>query len=220
MQKKLTVVAISDTHCRHRSLRLPKGDILIHAGDLCNKGEKSEVLDFLHWFEKQNFEHKIFIAGNHDFFFEREKQSAIEKLLPPGIIYLNDNGVTIEGINFWGTPVTPWFFNWAFNKRRGAEISRHWDMIPDNTDVLICHGPAYGILDSVVNGAHVGCKDLLKKVIALKPNLVIHGHVHESFGTLKYNGIKFLNASQLNESYELVNKPLVSEYEVGKVFSS
>jgi Icc-related predicted phosphoesterase len=205
------IVAISDTHCRHRSLRLPKGDVLLHAGDLCLKGEKQEVVDFLDWFQRQDYKHKIFIAGNHDFFFEREKRSTIEKTIPKGVTYLHDNGVTIEGIKFWGTPVTPWFFNWAFNRRRGPDIAKHWALVPDDTDVLISHGPPYSILDTVVNETHVGCKDQLKRIMEIKPKLVVCGHVHESYGTTKQNGIKFINACMLNESYELVNKPVVYE---------
>lgn len=207
----LTVVAISDTHCRHRSLRLPKGDLLIHAGDISNKGEKQEIVDFLQWFQQQKFKYKIFIAGNHDFFFEREKKETISKIIPDDIIYLNDSGTVIEGINFWGTPVTPWFFNWAFNRRRGEQISKHWSMIPTQTDVLISHGPPYGILDMVVNENHVGDKDLLKKVLEIKPKVSVFGHVHEAYGTVRKNGIKFINASVLNESYELVHKPVVFE---------
>jgi Icc-related predicted phosphoesterase len=201
-------VAISDTHCRHRNLRLPTGDVLIHAGDVSYRGEKSEVMDFLDWFKEQNYKYKIFIAGNHDFFFERENRTAIKNIIPPGIIYLNDSGTSIEGVNIWGSPVTPWFFNWAFNKRRGAPIAKHWKLIPADTNILISHGPAFGILDVLVNEQHAGCKDLLERVLDIKPSVVVSGHIHESYGTTKRHGIKFINASVLNESYELVNRPI------------
>lgn len=202
-------VAISDTHCRHRNIRLPKGDVLIHAGDICYKGEKAEVVDFLDWFQQQKFQYKIFIAGNHDFFFEKEKRAEIEKLIPKDIIYLNDSGTTINGLHVWGSPITPWFFRWAFNRKRGAPIARHWELIPANTDILIIHGPPYGILDTVINEQHTGCKDLLKKVLEIKPKAFVCGHIHESYGWVKRHGIQFVNACVLNESYELVNKPVV-----------
>lgn len=204
-------VSISDTHCRHRNLKLPKGDVLIHAGDISYKGEKSEIIDFLDWFNEQNYQHKIFIAGNHDFYFESAKMAAIKRIIPDGIVYLNDSGTTIDSINIWGSPVTPWFYNWAFNKRRGAPIAKHWKLIPENTNVLIAHGPAFGILDLLINDQHVGCKDLLKRVLEIKPSVVVSGHIHESYGMEKRHGIKFINASLLNESYELVNKPVVFE---------
>lgn len=204
-------VAISDTHCRHRSIKLPKADVIIHAGDLSNKGEKVEVVDFLDWFGELDYTHKIFIAGNHDFYFEREKKKKIEDIIPGNVTYLNDSGVTINGINIWGSPVTPWFFNWAFNRERGKPIQKHWQMIPEDTDLLIVHGPPYGILDQVINERHVGCRDLLERLKVVKPKVVVTGHVHESYGVMKQSGIKFINASILNESYELVNKPIVFE---------
>jgi Icc-related predicted phosphoesterase len=205
----LRFVAISDTHCRHHSIKLPKGDVLIHSGDISYKGKKSEVEDFIKWFSGLNFKYKIFIAGNHDFYFEKEPANEILKIIPDNIIYLKDSGTVIEGINIWGSPYTPWFFNWAFNERRGALISRHWDLIPNDTDILITHGPVFGILDVVVNEQNVGCKDLLEKVQGLKPKVHICGHIHEAYGTVKRAGTRFINASQLNEAYELVNKPIV-----------
>lgn len=202
-------IAISDTHCRHRNLKLPKGDVLLHAGDISNRGELKEVQDFLDWFSKQPHAHKIFIAGNHDFFFEREKDAVIKKIIPDSIHYLKEEEIIIDGIKIWGSPYTPWFFNWAFNVRRGEDLEKHWKKIPPDTDVLLTHGPVYGILDMVVNEQHAGDKDLLKKIIELKPKVHICGHIHESYGMIKRHGIKFINACLLNESYELVHKPIV-----------
>lgn len=204
-------VAISDTHCRHNNIRLPKGDVLLHAGDICYKGNKEEVVDFLRWFDKQDYRYKIFIAGNHDFYFEKARQSEIEKLIPETITYLNDSGVTIEGVNVWGSPVTPWFYNWAFNRHRGEAILEHWNLIPGDTNVLITHGPVLGIHDRVINGQHVGCRDLLEKIKTIKPKFHICGHIHEAYGVAQKSGTKFINACILNESYELVNKPIVFE---------
>jgi len=205
----LKVVAISDTHCRHRSLRLPKGDVIIHAGDISYRGEKREMEDFLDWFGKLPYSDKIFIAGNHDFFFEKEKSALIQKLIPDTVHYLKDEEIVIDGIKIWGSPYTPWFYRWAFNKRRGEPLASHWEKIPADTDVLLTHGPVYGILDMLVNEQHAGDKDLLRKLLAIKPKVHICGHIHESYGMIKRQGIRFINACVLNESYELVNKPLV-----------
>jgi len=202
---------IADTHARHRKMRLPKGDVLIHAGDVSYRGEKLEIEDFLAWFCKQDFEHKIFIAGNHDFLFESAGKKQLDQLIPAEIIYLNDSGTIIDGKNIWGSPITPKFFNWAFNRNRGEAIRKHWEMIPQNTDLLITHGPPYGILDQVANEQHVGCKDLLNTIKQLKPKVHVFGHIHESYGTTKNLGIKFINASQVNESYDLINKPIIFE---------
>ncbi len=183
--------------------------MLIHAGDISYKGKESEVEDFIKWFAKQDFKHKIFIAGNHDFYFEKEKAAKIKMLLPDSITYLKDEGTEVEGIKIWGSPYTPWFFNWAFNERRGELLDRHWQKIPNDTDVLLTHGPPFGILDMVINEQNVGCKNLLQRVLEVKPKVHVYGHIHEDYGSVKRHGIRFINASVLNEVYELVNKPIV-----------
>lgn len=205
----MRIVAISDTYGQHRKLNLPEGDVLIHAGDISNKGDDLEIFDFINWFENQNFKSKIFIAGNHDFYFERNTPKEIEKLLPKDIYYLNDSGVEIGGIKFWGSPITPWFYNWAFNRHRGIDIAKHWELIPQDIDVLITNGPMFKRLDENIEGKHVGCKDLFIKSQALNLKAHIFGHIHESYGIVERQNIKFLNASVLNEKYQLVNNPLV-----------
>ena len=160
----MKIVIISDTHGQHARLKLPPGDLLIHAGDVSNTGGKTDAVRFLNWFSTQPFPHKIFIAGNHDLFFEQEPTQQIHKMIPPGIVYLNDSGTTVNGFHIWGSPVTPWFQNWAFNRHHGNDINRHWNLIPTNTNILITHGPPYGILDKNAEGQHIGCKDLLRKV--------------------------------------------------------
>jgi Icc-related predicted phosphoesterase len=207
----LKIVAISDSHCRHHSIKLPKGDVLVHAGDVSSRGLKAEVQDFLQWFAAQPFQHKIFIAGNHDFFFEKSSKTTIASQLPEGIHYLNDSGIAIDGVQFWGSPVTPFFHNWAFNRQRGSALRKHWDMVPEGTDVLITHGPPFGILDQVLNGRNNGDKDLLPCLERVQPKVHLFGHIHESYGKYQRNGTRFFNCSQLNESYELVNKPFVVE---------
>ena len=202
-------IAISDTHCRHRSLRLPKGDVVLHAGDISLRGDRREIDDFLNWFGKLPYAHKIFIAGNHDFFFEKEKAATIKKLIPESVHYLKDEAIDIKGIKIWGSPYTPWFFKWAFNKRRGEALAEHWKNIPADADLVLSHGPPFGILDMVINEQHAGDRDLLKKLLEVKPKVHVFGHIHESHGMVKRQGIRFVNACVLNESYELVHKPIV-----------
>lgn len=205
----LRFVAISDTHARHHSVRLPPGDVLLHAGDISNQGKKEEVADFLKWFAQQPYRYRIFIAGNHDFYLEQANASVLQSMLPEGVTYLNDSGISIGGLNIWGSPITPWFFNWAFNRRRGERIRKHWDLIPASTDILMTHGPAYGFLDLVVSDQHVGCQDLLRKVLLLQPRVHVFGHIHEAYGNIKRSGIRFINSSLVNEHYELVNAPVI-----------
>ncbi|HFA51599.1 MAG TPA: metallophosphoesterase [Bacteroidetes bacterium] len=207
----MKIVAISDTHSKHLQLHLPIGDLLIHAGDVSGRGTEAEVLSFLDWFASLDFKYKIFIAGNHDYFFERMTDAYVRNLIPDNIIYLNDEGTEIEGIKIWGSPVQPWFYDWAFNRRRGREIDKHWKLIPDDTDILITHGPAHGILDRTRNGSLAGCEDLLRRIKKVKPKYHIAGHIHEAYGMVEKDGTTFINASVLNLRYELVNEPIVFE---------
>ncbi len=208
----MKLVLISDTHNKHHQLDLPPGDILIHAGDVSSRGSEREVLDFINWFSKLDYKYKIFIAGNHDWLFEKAPSLAKE-LIPNNTIYLNDAGVEVEGIKIWGSPVSPWFFDWAFNRQRGAEIQKHWDRIPKDTDILITHGPAYGMLDKTSTGALVGCQDLLETIQKLKIKLHICGHIHEAYGIEKDEETTYINASVVNLGYDVVNRPVVFEWE-------
>ncbi len=199
---------ISDTHSLHRQIKLSGGDLLIHAGDVCNRGTEGEVLAFIQWFEKQDYVHKIFIAGNHDWFFEEYSDNYIRKLLPESVYYLNDSGIEINKVKFWGSPIQPTFFNWAFNRERGAEIDQHWQKIPSDTDILITHGPPFGILDKTVGNLNVGCEMLRKKVDALQPKIHVFGHIHEARGILEQNNTTFINAATADIHYKMVNLPI------------
>ncbi|OLY92720.1 Predicted phosphoesterase [Cnuella takakiae] len=200
-------VAISDTHCRHHNLRLPPGDVLLHTGDITMRGLRSELLDFLLWFRLQPYKHKIFIGGNHDFCLEQIPAPQLACLIPEGVTYLNDAGVSIEGLQIWGSPVSPFHHGWAFNRHRGAHIRRHWQKIPDDTDILLTHTPPFGILDQIVTEKNNGDKDLLKRVLSIQPSIHVFGHIHEAYGQQRKGATRFYNASLMNEHYQLVNQP-------------
>lgn len=207
----MKIIAISDTHNKHETLTLPEGDILVHAGDATSKGSEYEVRRFLDWMRKQDFIHKIFVAGNHDWFCETNPGLTKMMCQERGIHYLENSGLIIKSmtdpsinIRFWGSPVQPRFNDWAFNKDRGEEIKRYWDMIPAGIDILITHGPPYGILDLVHDCEgkkeqmiHVGCQDLLKRVKALKPRVHIFGHIHSNNGEFHEDGTSFYNVAIL-----------------------
>jgi Icc-related predicted phosphoesterase len=204
-------VAISDTHGQHSSLQLPQADCIIHAGDVTRKGKRDQVMDFLYWFGALDYRYKVFIAGNHDFFFENRSRGQINSLIPDNVIYLNDSGCVLEGIKCWGSPVTPWFHDWAFNRLPGEQIRKHWDLIPEGVDILITHGPVKGILDRTFFLKKAGCSDLLKKMNRIRPRVHLCGHIHEAYGERHVDGIHYINASVLNLRYKLANQPVVFE---------
>ena len=132
----------------------------------------------------------------------------IKKLIPDSVHYLKDEAIVVNGIKIWGSPYTPWFYRWAFNKRRGEPMAAHWKNIPVDADIVMTHGPAHTILDTIINEQHAGDRDLLKKLLETKPKVHVCGHIHESHGMVKRYGIQFINACVLNESYELVHHPI------------
>ena len=210
----MTITCLSDTHSlHHRIPSIPDADILIHAGDISKYGDESQVVDFLHWFSALPHKHKIFIAGNHDFFFENKREDYIRTVIPDNVIYLNDSGCEINGIRIWGSPVTPEFMNWAFNRKRGTEIQQHWNKIPENTDILITHGPPAGILDTTTNFQKTGCEDLLNTVLKIRPAFHIFGHIHEAHGIITQEATTFVNAAILDEKYRIKNKPIMIDFQ-------
>jgi Icc-related predicted phosphoesterase len=210
----LRIVCISDTHGQHAKLQLPEGDILVHAGDFMTYGDSpKEITDFNQWLGQQTHRYKVVIAGNHDWIFERHPAAA--QALLTNAIYLENSGMELDGLRLWGSPVQPTFNNWAFNVNRGAAIRRYWKMIPEGTDILVTHGPPFGILDqSYSSTPHLGCEELIKAVVKLKPRLHIFGHIHGGHGQMKSSdGTEFVNASVLDEAYQLVHQAQVIEVE-------
>jgi Icc-related predicted phosphoesterase len=207
----MRITHISDTHNKHNQLngKLPGGQLLIHSGDFTSIGRKHEVEKFIEWFDKQDYTHKVFIAGNHDLTFQSERmyeeKSAyferrvfdtpgsegkpdwlVELLsnLPDSVYYLENSSIKLEGINIWGSPYSPSFgYGWAFNKDRGHDIAQCWNEIPMDTDIVITHTPIYGYNDRAANtNQNVGCADLYHRLREVNPHLHFCGHIHEAYG--------------------------------------
>lgn len=188
----------------------------MHAGDFTRRHcDEDSVKQFNTWLGSLRYKHKVVIAGNHDTAFEHNPD--IAKLLT-NCTYLRDSSTVIDGVKFYGAPWQPEFCNWAFNlKRHSSEMREKWEAIPDNTDVLITHGPPYGILDLCPDMrdrsklVHAGCEVLREQLNRIKPKVHIFGHIHEGSGIHKEAGTQFINASFMDSRFQPNNQTRIVE---------
>lgn len=216
-KQDLSIVALSDTHGLHASMKqgIPDGDVLVHAGDFCRRGLMQEVHDFAEWMEDLPHPHKLVTAGNHDRPVEENEHVARKVFEAHGIQLLIGETIDIDGVSFFGSPYTPTFLNWHYMRDRGEQIRAEWEAIPSNVDVVITHGPAYGHGDLARpwKGApprHVGCFELLNRLRTVRPKVHVFGHIHEGYGVTiseEVPGTTFLNASICTEAYQPENSP-------------
>lgn len=223
----LKVFAISDTHNQHQKIHIPECDILIHAGDFTGRGSEIEVMNFLSWFSKlTQVKHKVLIAGNHDFAMQKPKFVSTIDFKSLGVNYLMDSSITIDGIKIYGTPWTPYFYDWAFNGLEDESGNEYpggpgpsarpdkdhpyllnvYSSIDHDADIVMCHGPCYNVLDRTLEGLHVGSKRLWEVVNSIKPYAFICGHIHSQRGSTNRNGIVFYNACNLDDNYIVSSK--------------
>lgn len=208
----MRIVCLSDTHNCNEQIKVPNGDMVVHSGDATLHGEEYEVKEFLRWYSSLPHQYKIFVAGNHDWLFEINNEFGRLLTANYNVRYLQDSETKIHGLKIYGSPWQPRFYDWAFNLNRGSEIAEKWKLIPDDTDILITHGPPNGILDQVSRSHGIektGCEELRLKVEQIQPKLHIFGHIHSGYGQIERFGTKFVNASNLNEKYEPTQKPIV-----------
>lgn len=216
-------VLLSDTHNRHRHVEeahgLPDGDVLVHAGDFTRLGRAHEIEDFVSWFATRPHQHKVCIAGNHDFGMQEDPHRWATTFRQRGIVYLADAAATVAGWRCYGSPWTPWFHDWAFNARPGDELARICAQVSDDVEILLVHGPPHGILDRVAEPGdredpHVGSREMLARLSALRDlRLYVCGHIHEAHGQVERDGVLFVNASSLDRRYEPVHAPVVVDLE-------
>lgn len=209
----MIIDCISDLHGSQPYLE--GGDLLIIAGDLTARDEVEGYYFFNNWLRsiKNLYKQIVLIAGNHDGCIQN--RSFDTDFFDAK--YLQDEEFEFEGLKIYGSPWTPVFGNWYFMKNRGPHIKEVWDRIPTDTDILITHGPPFGIMDFVQEGTRkgrfCGCDDLYERLSSL-PKLKLHvfGHIHYSYGHIIYKqdfpGVQFVNASVMNEDYVMVNKPI------------
>lgn len=198
--------------------------MLVHAGDLTLRETEHENQSCAAWLDGLPHKTKILCAGNHDWFFDPNaprqfhswrlyRRYSVREMLAKfqSVRYLQDSQLRADGMRFYGSPWQPWFYGWAFNlPRDGEELAAKWAAIPAETDVLITHGPPFGILDRLQSGEHVGCAKLLRRVKELsRLRVCIFGHIHEGYGQEQRGSVHFVNAWICDAEYRPRNAPIV-----------
>lgn len=223
----MNITTISDLHGETPDLE--SGDLLIIAGDLTAMDKPHQYVKFGKWLKKQDYEKIILIAGNHD--VRLSHANSINDLFdcPNNVDYLCDSGTEYKGLKIWGAPWTPWFYGInpdcaAFTLKNRSQLAEKWALIPDDTNILVTHGPPFGMLDKNKRSTRCGCYALSDRVLQLK-NLKLHvfGHIHEGYGECHQaykeiteainnepNAIGHLsiNCAHMNRDYEPINKPI------------
>ncbi len=193
----MKILHLSDTHnCHHRLLDLPEADVVVHSGDFCMVGTEQEAIDFLDWFCDLPYRQKIFICGNHDACLYGANIEGLDS----NVHYLCNSGIEIEGIKFYGISM---FTEDCISDRQ----NRNYSNIPIDTDVLITHSPAFGILDFDDN-IHYGSEELLTRLSALNLRAHLFGHIHANHGITTIGNTIFSNGAIMNTDYTHLLNPI------------
>lgn len=233
MKKKIKICCISDCHGK-LDFKIPESGLLLIAGDLCPASHDPYISvsiqrkwlenTFKEWLYNQPIEYAIFVPGNHDWIWEYSKhevpawfpRNSVDREIRANakIECIEDYLTFYKGLKIYGTPVQLPFCNWAFNREEG-QIQRYWDAIPEGLDILLLHSPPYGILDRTnypdLESECIGSKSLKKRIEKVRPKLVVFGHNHGEHGVVEKDGIKYVNASLVDDSYRMTRKPILIE---------
>lgn len=228
--KPLRLVCVSDTHGQHWGFdSMPAGDVLLVAGDFTERGKRQEIEDFDFWLSRQPYRFKVVVSGNHDLRFEEFPEESRQLLSHAN--YLRDSEVNLRPsmfgrdneswkVRIWGAPWTPRFYDWAFNLDRGSEkLRKVWQQVPTGVDVLVTHGPPFGILDRDPRADRVGCELLRAELDRIRPRVHVFGHLHRDYGIKslpELPGSLFVNAAICDDRYEVHRNPIVIDLGVGE----
>jgi len=216
---------ISDTHCLHRDVKVPQCDYLIHSGDITNYGEPDVMIDFMDWLHELKAngtvrKECIIVPGNHDVTLHHEfmdnhawryfwHDDEADKVYMKDAILLRDRGVELDGIRIFGSPWVRPVCQWAFCS---LNLKDKFDRIPDGTDILITHTPAFGKGDNSTFGSH----ELVDRINIVKPIINVMGHIHNGYGVINDQTI-YINAALTNSSAtKIINRPIVFDMVINK----
>jgi len=203
----LRVVMVSDTHGKHRLLRLPAGDILVHAGDILSRNAcvlrnhskshprgRAALQDFNEWLGALPYQATVVIGGNHDATLEDEGDEQARALLS-NAHYLRESAIDVGGLCIYGTP-------WSQGRSQNAAFQTHEPPAAPPADV--------GRVDVLVSHCHDE-----GLAAAVRPVLYVSGHAHEQHGVVRTaQPCVAVNASICDRFYRAVHLPAVCDVKV------
>lgn len=198
-------LAVSDTH--NQPIPRIRGDVLIHAGDLTVRGTEKELVAAAEELAGYPCRRILIIPGNHDILFETDPAKARQIFEDRQIQVLINQATEAGGMKIWGSPYVQKC--WGAFGYDGTETFHPWNLIPEDTEILITHGPMKYMLDQGPNGTHLGCSALASRIQVVKPLYHVHGHIHCAYGQQTYQDTTHINAAICSERYDVLNPPIV-----------
>lgn len=230
----IRIAAMSDLHGYLPDLSKDKFDVAVIAGDIVPTPLERNVdlsklwleQDFSGWAKDLPCKKVIICSGNHDFVFEKTLNAKNNIRMSAKIEYLQDDSYTHKGFKFYGSPWTPWFYEWAFNldysdkhetnvDPNERQLEKIFSKIPEDTDILLTHGPPKGYKDLTPRGDHAGSRALLRHVKRVQPYYHFFGHIHLDYQKERQwsclGKTIFVNVSVKDNKYKVVREPVIVE---------
>ena len=202
----MRVLAFSDLHRDlEQAARLivasENADLVIGAGDFASVHEGlTPMIDALSAIDRPT----VLVPGNN------ETEAALREACAgwPAATVLHGQGAEIAGLGLWGLgagiPTTPW--DWSFDLSE-EEAAAMLGGVPEG-GVLVVHSPPLGHGDVSGAGKHLGSRSILEAVEAARPQLVVCGHIHESWGAESTIGpSRVVNLGPAGRVLELETEP-------------
>jgi Icc-related predicted phosphoesterase len=206
----MRVCCIADLH-GHVPADVPPCDLLLIAGDLGPDDPREGAAWlrqlFVPWLERQPAAEVAAIAGNHDYMALRRPELLREVA---AWRYLENDAAIVAGLRVAGSSWSLTFGIWPMQAPE-EELEDMWQSIPDDTEVVLVHGPPYGYCDLTARGVHGGSRTLLRRLLELpRLRLVCTGHIHEGYGqAVLPTGALVVNASLVDVALRPVNAPIL-----------
>jgi len=210
------IVAISDTHSKHRFVQIPPCDVLCHCGDILQRyghigglgGGIPALIDFASWLRTVPADHAVVIAGNHDRLLEKLGDKAVRKILKQsGATYLRDSSAVVGGLVFFGSPWSPS----GGTGNRAFQSGAHAAGVASNASEALRKTPSANIGDIEIDVllTHCNCKEW--EALSSKASFWAHGHFHDGTGTAEIikGGCVSINVASTDMIYRPRNPPIV-----------